>query len=812
MIGALVGSYLLSLAVVWRLRHTTTQITVLGFVDLAVIGMVASQDPVLWMAMLLPAAGAVSIGWVIGAWVTTALLGAGVISMGAAAYVVEVEGSLVILSSFALCMLGMNRTNLQVHASERANILRIADLVGSLPVIVWESDADTGVLIRAVGRVEALLGYRAVDWLALDEAERTYEGDLKARRSSLRAALRTGDPVINEYRMRRANGSLLPVREVVRMVEVEGRAFLRGVVLDVTEERAARGAIDRLAAVVDNQREPLVLVGPRRVGDPVLVIETNRAFDVLADRQPAEFGDVSLKELAPWIPPATIEDLDRVVRGLSVAPRCDVEASTPRGDRVFDIDLVALSDSSVAVQFMDVTDRRDAVALIRHQAFHDVLTGLPNRSLLFDRLSQSLARASREGSTVGLLLLDLNQFKEVNDTLGHACGDLLLGMIGERLATLVRGADTVARLGGDEFALIVPDANEGDLTEISARVADALKTPLELGGIEVEVTASVGGVIAPHHGDDPHLLLQRADVAMYEAKRSASGFRLYTADDDRHSVQRLALMGELRRLLEGELRVWYQPKVDLRTGRPTGFEALARWQHPRLGLLTPDKFIELCEVSGVIGDLTWKVLDEALAAAKGWRSDMSVAVNVPVRNLYDLNLPEGVMAMLRRHQIEPGRLVLEITEREIMEDHRAVISVLEELHECGVRISIDDFGTGFSSLSHLRRLPIHEIKIDQSFVAGMLINENDYIIARAIIDLAHNLGHRVVAEGIEEKRVVDLLEGLGCDAGQGYFFAKPAPLIEVTEWLAEAWPDRMAAHPARPRTPRPADPARPRLT
>ena len=217
------------------------------------------------------------------------------------------------------------------------------------------------------------------------------------------------------------------------MVEVEGRAFLRGVVLDVTEERAARGAIDRLAAVVDNQREPLVLVGPRRVGDAVLVIETNRAFDILANHQPSEFGDVSLKELAPWIPPEIIHDLDRVVGGVSVGPRCDVEASTPRGDRVFDIELVALADSSVAVQFMDVTDRRDATALIRHQAFHDVLTGLPNRSLLFDRLSQSLARAAREGSTVGLLLLDLNQFKEVNDALGHACGDDLLWMIGERL-------------------------------------------------------------------------------------------------------------------------------------------------------------------------------------------------------------------------------------------------------------------------------------------------------------------------------------------------------------------------------------------
>ncbi|MEZ5165988.1 MAG: GGDEF domain-containing phosphodiesterase [Acidimicrobiales bacterium] len=297
---------------------------------------------------------------------------------------------------------------------------------------------------------------------------------------------------------------------------------------------------------------------------------------------------------------------------------------------------------------------------------------------------------------------------------------------------------------------MVNEADEADLRRVSERVTDAIKQPVVLDGIEVEVSASIGGAIAPLHGDDSATLMQRADVAMYDAKRSGVPYRLYVRNDDHHSVDRLTLMGELRHLLDGGLRVWFQPKVDLRTGRAREIEALVRWQHHRLGLMAPSQFMELCEVSGVVGDLTFAVLDEALATIREWPG-MGVAVNVPVRTLYDRGLPHVVAERLGAAGIEPSRLVLEITEREIMEDSPVVAEVLGALNEQGVRISIDDFGTGFSSLARLRGLPIHEIKIDRSFVGGMLDRENDYIIARSIIDLAHNLGHRVVAEGVEDE-------------------------------------------------------------
>ena len=797
----LAAAYAAGLIVVWRLIPERRQMSILGLFDTAIIGAVASTHPVVFMAMVLPMAATVSIGWLISTRSTVVLTTSASISMGAAAYFARPTGALIIVLIFCMTMMAMNRTNLRMYSAARRNVLRVTDLVESLPVIVWESDVSTGVLTRAVGRVEELLGYSAHDWVGMPVEKRVHTDDLTARADALLEASRSPEPVVYDYRLRCSDGSILPVREVARSVEVGGRRYIRGVVLDVTEERAARSAVDRLAAVVDSQREPLVVVAARdRATDPVIVLQANPAFAKLVNAEADDLHDLAVSNIAPWLPRLLFEDLDELRQGRMVTPRRDIDIAMPEADVVFDIEYVVLTDAAVAIQFIDVTDRKIATELIRHQAFHDLLTGLPNRSLLFDRLGQALQRAEREGSSVGLLLMDLDLFKEINDTLGHAYGDELLAIIGERLTTMTRGADTVARLGGDEFAMVISGATEGELADVAERALTLVKNPVVLGGIEVEVSASVGGVIAPHHGNDEHVLLQRADIAMYEAKRSGTSFRLYTPTDDRHSVDRLTLMGELKGLLTGELRVWYQPKVDLRTRRAVGVEALARWEHPRMGLLGPDQFIELCEVSGLVGDLTWRVLDVSLAAAASWNDRVEVAVNVPARNLYDRHLAASIVAMLKRHGVAPERLVMEITEREIMEDHRTVVDVLSDVHESGVRISIDDFGTGFSSLAHLRRLPISEIKIDRSFIAGMLERENDYIIARSIIDLAHNLGHSVVAEGVEDDRVLDLLTELGCDVGQGYLFAKPAPRDEVSEWLSHSATGRIAGNDRQSRT------------
>lgn len=764
--------YLLGMIAVLRMLPRRWQATALGIFDILLISYVSASDAAVWTALLVPAFSAMTVGWLVSPRATWVLWGVLCVGMGAAAISAEPPGGIYVVLVLMGTSAGTNFNNLKILGEGRDSVLRVADLVDSLPVIVWEADVGTFELTRAVGRVEELLGFGPNEWRVMPLVERVHPDDVD---EYLLDADAMGEAAVREVRLRCADGSTLKVREVVRQVAVSDRRYFRGVILDITEEAAVREEVDRLAAVVDNQSEPLLVVAerPRAEVEPE-VLQMNPAFAELAGIEATDGSGRRLAEVAPWLPATVRADLDDMLVSGRIADRDDVEIVTPLGSRTYDYAIVPLPDGAVAVQFADVTDRKHATELIRHQAFHDPLTSLPNRSLLFDRLSHALSSLRRDRTTAGLLLLDLNQFKEINDTLGHGYGDELLTTVGVRLAEMMREGDTVARLGGDEFAIVVNGASEADLLEISQRVAEEIKKPVRLDGIEVEVTASIGGAVAPTHGRDAHTLLQRADIAMYDAKRSGMPYRLYVPDDDRHSLDRLTLMGELRHLLDDGLRVWFQPKVDLRTGKVQEMEALARWQHHRLGLVGPAQFIELCEVSGLISELTFAVLEKSLDTIKDWPGQR-VAVNVPVRNLYDRHLPDAVAERLAAAGVTADRLILEITEREIMEDHRAIVDVLEALHRQGVRISIDDFGTGFSSLTHLRRLPVHEIKIDQSFVSGMLDRENDYIIARSIIDLAHNLGHRVVAEGVEDTATLALLRGLGCDVAQGFLFARPGP-------------------------------------
>lgn len=777
-------AYLIGLLIVLGSVHRTSQIGWLAAFDVLLIGFAATTDPVLWVALLSPALAATTSGWLVSQRVTWMLWAVSSVWMAAAGAVSGAERWPVIWAVFAGTAIALHRNNVEIIGQGRAGVLRVADLVDSLPVIVWESDPKTGQLTRTLGWVEDMVGFSPAEWRALPVARRIHRDDLRDYVDTTDLAMESDHPVVHEFRLRGADGSSQMVREVLRRVDGPTGAVLRGVVLDIADEVAARAAVDRLAAVIDRQVEPLLVIAPReRHDDERVVLQVNPSFARMAEHDADDMIGRPLDAVVPWLPRVVLADLDDHARTGRVVEREDLEIATPTAVRIYDYALVALPDGSTAVQFNDVTDRRAATELIRHQAFHDPLTALPNRTLLFDRLSHALSSLGREETTVGLLLMDLDQFKEINDTLGHGYGDDLLVVIADRLREMIREVDTVARLGGDEFAMVIAGADEISLAEIATRAVDVVKQPVNLGGIDVEVAASVGGTIAPLHGRDPHGLLQRADVAMYDAKRSGAPFHMYVPDDDRHSLDRLTLMGELRNLLDEELEVWFQPKVDLRTGKATELEALARWQHPRRGLLGPGQFLELCEVSGLIGELTFRVLDLAIEAMVEM-PDVCVAVNVPVRNLYQRNLPEQIADRLEAYGVGPERLILEITEREIMEDHRAIFDVLEAVDALGVRISIDDFGTGFSSLTHLRRLPIHEIKIDQSFIGGMLDRENDYIIARSIIDLAHNLGHRVVAEGVEDTATLELLRSLGCDVVQGFLFSRPGPLDRIRALLA----------------------------
>lgn len=429
-------------------------------------------------------------------------------------------------------------------------------------------------------------------------------------------------------------------------------------------------------------------------------------------------------------------------------------------------------------------------ARLVHQALHDELTDLPNRTLLFDRIEQALHRAHRDGQPVALFLMDLDRFKEVNDTLGHHFGDLLLQQVGRRIAKALRDTDTVARLGGDEFAVLMPGADAEAATGCAEKLQAALDASIPLSGMALSVKTSIGIALYPQHGNDADTLLQHADVAMYQAKRSGTGYRLYAQDQDPHSVRRLALIGELRDAITGgQLVLHYQPKVNLRHQRTTAVEALVRWQHPTLGMILPDEFIPLAEQHGLITALTDWVLNEAIRQCCAWRTrgiNLRVAVNLSAHSLHNLALPNQIAAILDRHGLPASQLGIELTESAMMADLAHAMSIFERLAVMGVRLSIDDFGTGMSSLSYLKRLPVNELKIDKSFVIDMAEDENNAVIVRSIIDLAHNIGHEVTAEGVQDRDALQLLEMLGCDIAQGYYLSRPRSAEDLEVWLRES--------------------------
>jgi diguanylate cyclase (GGDEF)-like protein len=426
----------------------------------------------------------------------------------------------------------------------------------------------------------------------------------------------------------------------------------------------------------------------------------------------------------------------------------------------------------------------------RHQALHDALTGLPNRTLFHDRIGQALRLARRERAIGAVLLIDLNRFKEVNDTLGHAKGDQLLKEIGTRFSGTLRESDTIARLGGDEFGVLLPGVGTGAGAVAAAeKLRAALDPDLFIDGLPVHVDASIGIALYPQHGDDVDSLLQHADVAMYEAKRTHSGHEIYSVEHDPYNPVRLAMVGQLRKALEdGQVILHYQPKVDLETGAVVGAEALVRWQHPERGLIPPADFVPMAERTGLIKPLSRYVLDRALAQCREWRGDgldLKVSVNLSARNLLDPTLPDDVSKLLAKWGIPEHLLELEITESTIMIDPQRAMEVLGRLNDMGIGLSIDDFGTGYSSLVYLKELPVHELKIDRTFVARMASNRGDAFIVRSTIDLAHNLRLKVVAEGVEDEDTLKELAELGCNIAQGFHLSRPLPPDEFASWMGE---------------------------
>lgn len=438
----------------------------------------------------------------------------------------------------------------------------------------------------------------------------------------------------------------------------------------------------------------------------------------------------------------------------------------------------------------DITERKAYEEQLRHLAFHDALTGLPNRVLFHDRLDQAILTARREGATVAVLLMDLDRFKDVNDTLGHQMGDLLLLQVCERFQGELRESDTLARLGGDEFAVLLTDVDEVGAAMFAGRLLSSLVAPFDLGGHGVYIGCSMGIAIYPDHGDDPTSLLRRADVAMYSAKRRNAGFMVYTPASDPHSTERLKLLAGLRDAVEaGTLSLVYQPKIEVQSRAVLGVEALVRWTHPEYGPVSPVRFIKLAEETGLIRPLTLWVLEEAIRQVSAWRAagmEIPVAVNLSATDLSASGLVDTIAGLLEKYALPATQLRLEITESALMDDPDGARAVLTFLHDMGVGLSLDDFGTGYSSLAYLQRLPIDEIKIDRSFVLAMAgPHDHAGMIVRAVVDLSHNLGLQTVAEGVEEQRHLDILAAMQCDQMQGYFLSRPLPAEKVPTWVQE---------------------------
>jgi diguanylate cyclase (GGDEF)-like protein len=607
------------------------------------------------------------------------------------------------------------------------------------------------------------------------------------------------------YDFTRSVGSSLKSESVTDEVLIQARKLLRaGVAEMVLIDEAGASALRRVRNSDRDVDNPEELDDPRvldLLGRQTVWLQVTRAAEpLLIPRGSKVTSHVTYLALTGaedgMVAPLIVDG--RVVGTIFVGDR---ESNVSTFDQQ-DLRIFAALANHASVAFENgrlVAEMRREANQRRHEALHDPLTGLANRTLFLDKLRDA-AHLAEAGRGACVMLMDLDRFKEVNDTLGHHNGDQLLCEVAQRLQIAARGDATVARLGGDEFALLLPGtASADDARATAERIDHALEEPFQIEGLAVKVEASIGIAACPEHGKDAAGLLQRADVAMYQAKTGGTRISIYAPEADHNTPRRLTLGVELHHAISaGEVEVYYQPKARLVDGKIIGAEALVRWNHPVEGMIGPDEFIPVAVQTGQIEALTRLVLTRALEQCRAWRQaghDMTVAVNLAVRCLVDTGLPETVSAALAEAGVAPQHLTLEITESGVMADPPRTIAVLNRLAALGVRLSVDDFGTGYSSLSYLRTLPVHEVKIDRSFVHRLAAGTNEAAIVQSVIDLGHHLGLTIVAEGVEDQLSWNLLLEQGCDQVQGYLLSRPVPAERLRAWLdARAPVTRPVAH------------------
>jgi diguanylate cyclase (GGDEF)-like protein/PAS domain S-box-containing protein len=597
-----------------------------------------------------------------------------------------------------------------------------------------------------------------------------------------------------EYRIIRPDGSIRWIHDrAFPIKDASGRIYrIAGIAEEITGQKAVQEAL--------RKSEVLYRTLAEAAQDAIFVLDLQGYLQYVngfaawqLGRNPEEIIGKRHDELFPSPVAETQQRNIREVIETAEPVYTEEELIFKNQKRWMSIRLVPLKNDKGAVDAIlgiarDISERKRTEELIHHIAFYDTPTGLPNRNKLYDHLLDTIKADGGKGMRMALLLMDLDRFREINDTLGHHRGDLLLQQLGERLQKTTFDRDIVARLGGDEFAILLTKLmNDNDIHLVIAKITRALEAPFVIEGIPIAVEISIGIALYPEQGADPDTLIQRADIAMSAAKKSGRGHLLYSPEIDEYNPKRLALLGELRNAIDQEqLVLHYQPKITLKDRKVFGVEALVRWKHPQQGMIPPNYFIGPAEQTGLIHPLTRWVVQAAIRQCAAWRQagfEITVSANLSARNLLDAKLPDMVLGLLQASGLTPEQIEFEITESAIMTDPARAQEVLAALHRAGIRFSIDDFGIGYSSLSYLQKLPVDAIKIDRSFVSHMVRNEGDMKIVRSTIELAHNLGLKVVAEGVETQEILDQLTEMGCDAAQGYFISRPIPNEDLIRWL-----------------------------
>ncbi|NNE74206.1 MAG: EAL domain-containing protein [Acidimicrobiales bacterium] len=675
---------------------------------------------------------------------------------------------------------GLESAKAELEAS-----LQLDQMVSDAEAIFWDVDLMTGELLSITGDVRGLLGFDADELVGQFARDTVPEHERLMVEQVFAEVLQTGEATWVSH-IQHFDGHWVTFRHTAKALFDRQRPIFRATGVDISELASANRQLKRQSDIFDRMNAA-VLVVERHGTEEGRIVQANPATRSVVGVDPAETIGKTLDEAAPdWVMDHRAELGESLVDG---AARVIDRAADGSVAKALDFSLFDLPNDEFAVYVEDVTEAVRANDTILHQAEHDELTGLVNRAVLQDALERAVDdKGRRRTDRVALMMLDLDRFKDVNDTLGHGVGDELLRTIANRLQAQVRDTDLVARLGGDEFAiLLTDDVTKQRVALVADRISEACATIVDFDELRISVSASIGIALVPDHGRDATTLLRRADIAMYAAKNSSVDYRFYDHAPEQHSLKRLQLTSSIGRAIENdEFELWFQPKVNLRTKRIVGLEGLVRWEHPEHGVMAPNDFLELVHLAGEYHSFTDRVIDmgiQQIADCRDLGFDLHVAVNLSTMSLHSPELPRRIARTLAARGVPAEQLVLEITESDILDEGAAPAEVIGQFADMGVMLSIDDFGTGHSSLRRLRRLPFRELKIDRGFVASLLEDESDLVIVRSVIEMARSLGRSTVAEGIEDEATATLLTELGCDMAQGYLFCRPLHPSALPEFL-----------------------------